>query len=231
MKGLTLMTIKINVGVNKKIGLSNYGSAGSHCNIEIEADNSILTDASQFMQRVQDAYEMARQSVEEELAHHRPSSGGNNSNRSQEQKQEYRMVGATAHAGTAQKAVSIVKKTTEGIGNAVWNNKGAILVGSAAIGIATQPQAFVEGFGTVTQSSNTGGILPYLLRAILSIIGLRYLRQYVKKWLPFMIVGIGIFTCGVAEAGVIPVFNIPEIAVRPLWDIIGLIMLVLSFFI
>ena len=39
------MTIKINVGVNKKIGLPDYGSAGSHCAIEIEADNSVLADA------------------------------------------------------------------------------------------------------------------------------------------------------------------------------------------
>ena len=58
------MTIKINVGVNKKIGLPDYGSAGGHCNIEIEADNSILDNADQFLQRVQDAYELARQSVE-----------------------------------------------------------------------------------------------------------------------------------------------------------------------
>ena len=68
------MTIKINVGVNKKIGLPDYGSAGSHCNIEIEADNSILDNAEQFLQRVKDAYEVARQSVEEELSHHRPGS-------------------------------------------------------------------------------------------------------------------------------------------------------------
>jgi hypothetical protein len=65
------MAIKVNVGVSKKIGLPDYGSAGSHCNIEIEADNSILDNASQFLQRVKDAYEVARQSVEEELAHHR----------------------------------------------------------------------------------------------------------------------------------------------------------------
>jgi hypothetical protein len=65
------MTITINVGVNKKIGLPDYGSAGSHCNIEIEADNSILDDAGQFLQRVKDAYEVARLSVEEELSHHR----------------------------------------------------------------------------------------------------------------------------------------------------------------
>ena len=65
------MTIKINIGVNKKIGLPEYGSAGSHCNIEIEADNSILDNAEKFLQRVNDAYELARLSVDNELAHHR----------------------------------------------------------------------------------------------------------------------------------------------------------------
>ena len=94
------MAIKINVGVNKKIGLPDYGSAGGHCNIEIEADNSILDNADQFLQRVKDAYEMARQSVEEELSHHRPG-GSTSQTRSasqskaepvqqrQEQRQEY----------------------------------------------------------------------------------------------------------------------------------------------
>ena len=91
------MTIKINVGVNKKIGLPDYGSAGSHCVIELEADNSVLDNAEQFLQRVKDAYEMARASVEEELAHHRPAnsgrSGGAQSQREpeqQQQRQEYR---------------------------------------------------------------------------------------------------------------------------------------------
>jgi len=90
------MTIKINVGVNKKIGLPDYGSAGGHCNIEIEADNSILDDPDQFLQRVNDAYEVARMSVEEELSHHRPSGNGNNAGATQsraepqQQRQEYR---------------------------------------------------------------------------------------------------------------------------------------------
>jgi len=85
------MTIKINVGVNKKIGLPDYGSAGSHCAIEIEADNSVLQDPEQFLQRVKDAYEVARQSVEEELAHHRPSgTSRSHSEREPEQRQEYR---------------------------------------------------------------------------------------------------------------------------------------------
>ena len=84
------MTIKINVGVNKKIGLPDYGSAGSHCNIEIEMENSVLNDVEQFSQRVHDACELARMSVEQELAHHRP--GANSSPPRQEpaQRQEYR---------------------------------------------------------------------------------------------------------------------------------------------
>ena len=80
------MTIKINVGVNKKIGLPDYGSAGGHCNIEIEADNSILDNADGFLQRVRDAYEMARQSVEEELSYHRPN--GNTGQRTGQQRTE-----------------------------------------------------------------------------------------------------------------------------------------------
>jgi len=82
------MAIKINVGVNKKIGLPDYGSAGGHCNIEIEADNSILDNADQFLQRVKDAYEMARQSVEEELSHHRPN--GNTGQRTSQQREPAR---------------------------------------------------------------------------------------------------------------------------------------------
>ena len=66
------MAIKINIGVNKKIGLPDYGSASSHCAIDLEADNSILDNPDIFLQRVKVAYEVARQSVEEELAHHHP---------------------------------------------------------------------------------------------------------------------------------------------------------------
>jgi len=84
------MTIKINVGVNKKIGLPDYGSAGGHCNIEIEADNSILDNADQFLQRVQDAYELARKSVEEELLHYRPSGNAAQSRTEPQQRQEQR---------------------------------------------------------------------------------------------------------------------------------------------
>ena len=102
------MTIKINVGVNKKIGLPDYGSAGSHCAIEIEADNSILENAEQFLQRVKDAYEVARQSVEEELAHHRPGNGAgqSNSNKEPEPRREYRQEYRSDHSSSGNSASS-----------------------------------------------------------------------------------------------------------------------------
>lgn len=61
------MATKINVGVNKKVGLPDYGSAGAHCELEIEVDHSILNDPHEFQKRIRYAYELARESVEMEL--------------------------------------------------------------------------------------------------------------------------------------------------------------------
>ena len=62
------MPLKINVGVCKKIGLPDYGSAGSHCDIELEMDHSVLNDPLEFQHRVRHAYGLCRQAVEDELA-------------------------------------------------------------------------------------------------------------------------------------------------------------------
>lgn len=62
------MAMKIDVGVCRKIGLPEYGSAGSHCNITLEADISVLNDPDEFQRRVRHAYGLCRQSVEAELA-------------------------------------------------------------------------------------------------------------------------------------------------------------------
>ena len=130
------MTITINVGVNKKIGLPDYGSAGGHCNIEIEADNSILDNPDQFLQRVKDAYELARQSVEEELSHHRQGSdrpgndrGNTSQSRSvsqskteptrQEYRQDYRSDHSTGSTGS-----------TGGTGNSGAGNTGGNRIAS-----------------------------------------------------------------------------------------------------
>ena len=66
------MSVKINVGVNKKIGLPDYGSAGSHCEIVLELDYGVMQNPDEFQRRIQDAYQLCRESVESELAVHRP---------------------------------------------------------------------------------------------------------------------------------------------------------------
>ena len=121
-KGIFLMTIKLNVGVNKKVGLPDYGSAGSHCNIEIEADNSILDSADGFLQRVKDAYEVARQSVEEELSHHRPRSSTGQSQAEPEPKREYRNENASdSRYSSSPKQQQFIASLLKGIKGLDWH--------------------------------------------------------------------------------------------------------------
>ena len=65
------MGIKLNVGISKKIGLPDYGSAGSQCNLEVELDASALDRPEEFHRRVQEAYTACRCAVEDELGNHR----------------------------------------------------------------------------------------------------------------------------------------------------------------
>ena len=65
------MGIKLNVGISKKIGLPDYGSAGSQCNLEIELDNAALDRPEEFHRRVREAYTACRSAVEDELGNHR----------------------------------------------------------------------------------------------------------------------------------------------------------------
>ena len=65
------MGVKLNVGVSKKIGLPDYGSAGSTCNLELELDNAALDRPDEFHRRVREAYAACRTAVEDELGNHR----------------------------------------------------------------------------------------------------------------------------------------------------------------
>ena len=63
------MPLKLNVGVSKKVGLPDYGSAGATCNIEMELDTHLLeNDLAGFHQQVRSTYVAAQQAVHDELA-------------------------------------------------------------------------------------------------------------------------------------------------------------------
>jgi hypothetical protein len=143
------------------------------------------------------------------------------------------------------KAKDFITKTSTSIGNAIWNNKGAITIGTGAVAIASNPAPFVEGAATVITgraSNSSGGIqsyifgwLFYLVATLLAIVGVRYTWNYVKdykNWLPLMVVGVLLCSVGVAEAGVIPVpDNHSGFIYRPWWDVISFVILIITIFI
>lgn len=65
------MPLKLNINVNKKLGLPDYSSIGAGCGLELELDQSLLvSDPAGLQARVQQAYAACRQAVEDELARH-----------------------------------------------------------------------------------------------------------------------------------------------------------------
>ena len=65
------MPLRLNCGVNKKIGQPDFGSLGASCNVEIELDHSLLvSDLDTFRDRVRQAFSECRKAVDNELARH-----------------------------------------------------------------------------------------------------------------------------------------------------------------
>ena len=62
------MPVKINVGVAKKVGQPNFGSAGATCNVEFELDGGYDNGSTErFQDAVRRAYAACREAVESEL--------------------------------------------------------------------------------------------------------------------------------------------------------------------
>jgi hypothetical protein len=71
------MAIKVCLGVSRKIGMPDYGSAGASCNLELEVDTSLLdADLAGFHERVKAAYVAAQQAVQDQLQRLQGTSAG-----------------------------------------------------------------------------------------------------------------------------------------------------------
>ena len=65
------MTTKLSVGVTRKVGRPNFGSACATCQLEVEIDNTLMNDhADTLTERIRRTFDLCRQEVDRELTHH-----------------------------------------------------------------------------------------------------------------------------------------------------------------
>jgi hypothetical protein len=63
------MGVKLSVGLQKKVGLPEFGSLGASCHVEFEIDRGLLEhDLDGFHRKVSDAFVACRQAVHDQLA-------------------------------------------------------------------------------------------------------------------------------------------------------------------
>ncbi len=63
------MALKLSVGLQKKVGLPDYGSFGASCHVEFEIDRCLINqDLDGFHQKVAGAFAACRQAVNDQLA-------------------------------------------------------------------------------------------------------------------------------------------------------------------
>jgi hypothetical protein len=68
-KEVRTVSLKLNVGVSRKVGQPDYGSIGASCNLELEISSDLLErDLDGFQARARSAYVAAHQAVHDELA-------------------------------------------------------------------------------------------------------------------------------------------------------------------
>ena len=95
------MPLRLNIGLNKKVGEANYGSRGASVNLDIELDSQLVGDPAKLQDRIRQCFGMVRASLDEEL------NGGNGNghgttgdNTTQEPRSAPAGNGNTSHRGT-----------------------------------------------------------------------------------------------------------------------------------
>ena len=59
--------LKLNVGLSRKVGETNYGSRGASVNLELELDSGLAAEPDRLKDRIRFLFGLAKASVDEEL--------------------------------------------------------------------------------------------------------------------------------------------------------------------
>jgi hypothetical protein len=59
--------LRLNIGISKKVGESNFGSRGASANLELEVEGSLVDQPDRLKERIRFLFGLATASVEEEL--------------------------------------------------------------------------------------------------------------------------------------------------------------------
>jgi hypothetical protein len=74
--------LKLNAGFSRKVGEPDFGSRGASVNVELELDSNLIRDSEAFCAQIRNLFDLARQSVDEELAVDRTHPADSHSRRS-----------------------------------------------------------------------------------------------------------------------------------------------------
>ncbi|MFP4107378.1 MAG: hypothetical protein ACLFVU_15020 [Phycisphaerae bacterium] len=85
--------IRLNVGLNRKVGEPNYGSRGASIHLDVELASGDLEDTRQLRARIRGLYDLARTAVAEELNGGHQDSEGHNDRRNHPRGQSARPAG------------------------------------------------------------------------------------------------------------------------------------------
>jgi hypothetical protein len=66
------MPLTINIGISRKIGQSNFGSRGASVGLQIEADSRSIDQPERLRESIDQLFELANQSIDDELQKLRP---------------------------------------------------------------------------------------------------------------------------------------------------------------
>src|ERR1700726_5033434 len=66
-EGSNIMPLKVNVGLSRKVGETNYGSRGASVNVEMELDSTLVAAPEKLRERIRQLFNSLRSSLAEEL--------------------------------------------------------------------------------------------------------------------------------------------------------------------